>query len=112
MNSEITDAAAAAWQILVRRRRRSRVSDPAVVARPVCGRSSPPGSAAAARCTSSRAARPVELRGLDRRHVSVDVAQFNRTAPVVQLEPAESWLIAAALDEGAKMVDRARSVEA
>jgi hypothetical protein len=62
-----------------------------------------------------------DLRGLDRPHVSVDVAQFDRSPAVVQvetsaysvpvqLEPDEARLFAAALDEGARLVDRARAV--
>jgi hypothetical protein len=60
-----------------------------------------------------------ELRGLDRPHVSVDVAQFDRAAPVVQvevseygapaqLEPDEARLFALALDEAAAVVEQAR----
>jgi hypothetical protein len=117
------DAAAAAWRILVRGRRRPRVSHPAAVDRPKWAEFATRLGADGPLYFLHEVLDLIELRGKDRPHVSVDVAQFDGSAPVVQLEastygtpvrlePAESRLVAAALDEAAKIVDRARTVEA
>jgi hypothetical protein len=107
------DVAAAAWPALVTEHRRT----PGAGLAPAVRR---PGWAAYA--TTLGAGGPAffvrevfdlgEIRGLDRPHVSVDVAQFDREPPVVlvevsasgvpvQLEPGEARLLALALDESA-----------
>jgi hypothetical protein len=114
------DAAAAAWRVLIDGRRPRR-SDPVPVRRPEWAEYATTLGAAGPAYFVHEVFDLVELRGLDRPHVSVDVAQFDRATPVVQveastygtpvqLEPVESRMVAAALDEAAGLVDRARAV--
>jgi len=64
-----------------------------------------------------------DLRRLDRPHVAVDAAQFDRASPVVQvevsaygapaqLEPEEARFAGAALSEAAALVEQAREARA
>lgn len=116
-------AVAAAWRVLIRGRRRRQVSDLAAVQRPDWAEYATTLGADGPSYFVHGVFDLNELRGLDRPHVSVDVAQFDRAAPIVQveastygapvqLEPDESRMVAAALDEAARIVDRARAVEA
>lgn len=116
-------AAAAAWRVLTRSHRRRQVSDLDAVQRPDWADYATVLDADGPSYFVHEVFDLNELRGLDRPHVSVDVAQFDRTAPMVQveastygapvqLEPDESRIVAAALDEAARIVDRARAVEA
>jgi hypothetical protein len=115
-------AASAAWLVLADGHRRSRRSDPtAAVPRPDWAEYATTLGVGGPAYFVHEVFDLVELRGLARPHVSVDVAQFDRAAPVVQveastygapvrLEPDESRRIAAALDEAARIVDQARAV--
>ena len=114
------DAAAAAWRVLADGRRPRR-SVPVAVPRPDWAQYATILGAGGPTYFIRELFDLTELRGLDRPHVSVDVAQFDRAAAVVQveastfgapvqLEPDESRLAAAALDEAARIVDQARAV--
>ena len=102
------------------RRRRPRVSDPVAALRPDWAEYGTTLGAGGPAYFVHEVFDLAKLRGLDRPHVSVDVAQFDLTAPVVQVEastygapvqlPDESRIAAAALDEAARIVDRARAV--
>lgn len=115
------DAAAAAWRMLIDDRRRLRPPVRGVVPRPEWAQYSTALGTGGPAYFVRELLDLNELRGLDRPHVSVDVAQFDRAAAVVQveastygtpvqLEPDESRMIATALDEAARIVDQARAV--
>lgn len=115
-------AAAKAWRVLAGGRRRMLRSDPtSAVPRPDWAEYATTLGAGGPEYFVHEVFDLNELRGLDRPHVSVDVAQFDRAAPVVQveastygapvqLEPEESRMAGAALDEAARIVDLARAV--
>lgn len=115
------DAAAAAWRVLVDGRRRPRRPVPVAVPRPDWAQYATTLGAGGPAYFIRELFDLTELRGLDRPHVSVDIAQFDWSTPVVQveastygapiqLEPDESRMAAAALDEAARIVDRARAM--
>src|SRR5215204_6021675 len=85
-HSAPAEAVSAAWRVLARGRRRPRVSDPVAALRPDWAEYGTTLGAGGPAYFVHEVFDLAKLRGLDRPHVSVDVAQFDLTAPVVQVE--------------------------